>query len=300
MDVEKEEKKEKHSEISLRRYTCKQCGVVFDTSKKDVDVCVLCGEQSLDSEDCTEERSLQMFPFVKTEGDVEHDLRKKTWWNPLIPWAFKNKKNYSKIQKVYLPAILTNMKQDGRIVFLGGDRQTVIRDGKRTNEIKKYEIYYLVNFDYKNIFLNHSTKISGKLFSNICNYDYDLLEEFDSTTLKDAVCVLGDVSATEIGDKERERVAKYSLLKVRNQVNHNLKKLKNDDTKIEFYDAKEVLLPVYIVTISYRKKNYTYYMNGQNGDSYFFIPTGIIETILLSVLICASVFVITFFLTKLL
>ncbi len=284
---------------NVTEYNCKQCGVVFETSKSNVDSCIICGNQYIDSDEGQEIVNMKMLPFVKTEEDVIRDLKKKVGINPVVPWAFKSKKNISNIQKVFLPALLVNLKQEGRVVFFGGEKQKVIREGRRSTEIKKYEIYYNVHFDYKDVFLNHSTKISARLFSNICNYDCSQIVDFDYDSLRDTYYILGDVSATKIGNMERDRVAKCSLGRIRDRIQYPLKKLKSDDSKMEFYDSIQVLLPVYVVNINYRKKIYTYYMNGQTGESYVRIPTGTFEMILFGLIIWIILFIITYFIIRL-
>jgi hypothetical protein len=122
------------------------------------------------------------------------------------------------------------------------------------------------------------------------------MKDFTSSDVSDNSYIFGVVPATEMGKKERDRISKYSLLKVRNGIDHSLRKLKSDDTSIEFYDAKEVLVPVYVLTVQYRNKNYQYFMNGQTGQSYIFLPVGIWETILCVILFGGIVFLITYLL----
>ena len=281
------------SDVHGKKYTCGKCGSSFCWVKgKKSNRCIFCGTPSLDSDDYVEERPLSVVPFEKTIEDVERDFKKKVGWNPLIPFTFRRRKNLQNIKKVFLPAYLVNANQTGRIVFLAGDKERIIYRGRKCLQLKKYEVYNLVNFDYKGILLNVCTKVNNKIFVNICDYHYDNMEEFDASLMKDAIYVLGDVEATQIGNKERERIAKYSLLKVRNAIDHSLKKFKSDDTSVVFHDAQEVLLPVYIVNVSYHRKNYTYYMNGQNGKSYIELPVGILEIILFVILVGGIIFAI--------
>ncbi len=284
-------------EFPVTKYTCCKCGVVFGAKvDKKIDSCILCGNSNLSSEAYNEERPLFFIPFTQSDGDVQNDYKKKVFWNPLVPFAFKRKKNYQNIQKVFLPAFLVNVNHKGNVVFLAGDKQKIVQNGKKCMELKKYEVYHKIFIDYRNVLLNISTKIEDKLFTNLCNYDYAYMKEFTSSDVRDNSYIFGDVPATEMGKKERDRISKYSLLKVRNGIDHSLRKLKSDDTSIEFYDAKEVLVPVYVLTVQYRNKNYQYFMNGQTGQSYIFLPVGIWETILCVILFGGIVFLITYLL----
>lgn len=289
----------KDPEFLVRKYTCKSCGAVFCTDKSyKTNTCFLCGHHSFEKEEYNDTRKLLVLPFVKEEREVLKDYQKKIAWNPLIPFSFKKKKNYQVIQKVFLPAFFVNVNQKGKIVFLAGDKEKITEDGKKINILKKYEVHQLVNFDYKEILINTSTKIDNKLFVNICNYDYGAFQRLDSSIIKDSIYLLGDVEATEIGVKGRDRISKRSLLEVRNHLRHQLRKLKKDESVISFYDAEEVLVPIYIINIKYRNKIYSYMMNGQNGTSYFYIPIGILETILFSAILMGILFLITYLLVS--
>ena len=291
------EKKEELVEFPIKKYTCSKCGVVFGAGKdQKVDACILCGETQLECTEDGEVRPLYYLPFTETEDDVLKDYKKKVFWNPLVPFAFKRKKTLQTIHKIFLPAFLVNATHKGDVVFLAGDKEKITKKRKKVLEIKKYEDYYKVYVDYHNVLLNTSTKIEDKLFTNICNYDYASMKEFTVSDIGDARYIFGDVSATEMGEKERERISKYSLLKVRNNINHALKKLKSDETSIEFYDAKEVLLPVYYINVKYGKKEYPYFINGQTGHSYLYLPVGILKAVLWALLFGGIVFLITYLL----
>ena len=59
-----------------------------------------------------------------------------------------------------------------------------------------------------------------------------------------------------------------------------MKKLKSDKTSINFENTRKVLVPIYLLNVVYKGKDYTYIMNGQNGKSYINLPIGKFETIL--------------------
>ena len=268
------------TEIPVNKYVCSECGTVFCSPGGNmIDSCVLCGCTTFTKEDHIESRALSMIPFVKTEEEVWKDYRKRVRFNPLIPRAFKKKSLEKSIHKVYLPTYLVDVNQKGRVLFLAGDKDKVIQGGRKVTNIKKYECYYILNVDYKNILMNISTKIDSKIFTNICDYNFDTIEPVEISKIRDTSYLLDDVKATQTGEVERRRIARYSFLKIRNLIKHQLKKIKKDETSIVFSNAKQVLVPVYLINISYRNKNHQYIMNGQDGKSYISLPIGFLSTL---------------------
>ena len=285
--------------ISVKKYTCKKCGnVFFSDVENSARECVLCGNESLLEEDYKETRNLHIIPFEKTIDDAHKDYNNRISWNPIVPIAFKKKKKIVEIQKVFLPTFLVNADHTGNITFLTGDREVAVGDKGRQLVIKKYESLFSINIDYNNVLLSASSKVDNKLFANVCEYDYSSVKDYNFSYIKDTYYVLGDVGAALMGTKERERLSKYTIYKVRNTVNHTLKKLKSDETSIIFHDAIELLVPVYIVNVNYRGKLHQYYMNGQNGNSYLKVPIGILETLLFSIIVGGIIFLVSYLLVS--
>ena len=113
--------------------------------------------------------------------------------------------------------------------------------------------------------------------------------------MKDSAYLLGDIPINEIGDKGRGKIVKNTLSMTRDNVGHTLKKLKEDQTTLAFHDSKEVLVPVFLLNIPYRKKNYQFLMNGENGKCYFELPVGILPTIIFSIIVAAIVFALAYY-----
>ena len=286
---------EEPSGFVATQYICHECNASFCTSMRArVYNCVVCGSPSLTMDDYVESRTVKYIPFKKSDKDASRTFRRKTFWNPLVPFSFKFLKVKKHIQKVFLPAYLTDVNHNGIVVFIGGDKEKTIHNNRKCTEIKKYEVNQSINVDYKNVLLGVYSKINDKVFSNICAYDYRNLNEFNSRVVSDSFYVLGDSTITDVGDRGRNKIIKHSFSIARGNVRHTLKKLSKDQTTVVFQNTIEVLVPVYILTIQYRKKKYSFMMNGENGKSYVELPIGILSTCIFSIVITAIVFYITY------
>lgn len=284
-------------EIPVQRCTCRYCGVVFMGDRSHIPhECVLCGHTSLNVEDAYESRPLIVIPFEVPVEEAIRDYKSKISWNPILPMAFKSRKRIRNIQKVFLPTYLVNANHKGKLIFLAGDKQIAVGDKGRNLVLTKSKLLYSININYLNILLNVCTKIDNRLFVNLCNYTYGKHQDFSLAAIKDAFYIQGNVETTKMGTMERERLSRYSINKVRKEINHSLIKLKNDNTSVVFYDAKEVLIPVYIINVEYRGKIYQYFMNGQSGYSYLKLPVGVTETIIFSIIVGGLIFLVSFLL----
>ena len=282
---------EEPSGFVTTQYICHECNASFCTTMRArIYDCVVCGSPSLTMDDYVESRTMKYVPFKKSIKDARRTFRRKTFWNPLVPFSFKLPRVKKNIQKVFLPAYLTDVNHNGVVVYIGGDKEKVVRNHRKCTEIKKYEVNQSINVDYKNLLLGVFSKINDKVFSNICVYDYRLLSNFDSRAISDSFYVLGDCTITDVGEKGRNKVIRHSFSIARSNIRHTLKKLSKDQTTVVFQNTLEILVPVYIVTVQYRKKKYTFMMNGENGKSYVELPIGILSTCIFSIIITAIVF----------
>lgn len=276
-----------NTEIVVEEYTCRECGATFyTTSGKKIERCSLCGGKSFDNNTKKDECSYLLIPFKKTIKDAQRDYEKKTSWKPLIPFSFRGKKQSFLIQKVFLPAYLLQANHSGQFLFQGEDRE------KKAGyiEVKRYDVTETIQADYKNVLLNASNKIPEKKFSNLCRYSFSSAREFNSSDLKEASYLVEDLSQKEMKELGKNKIFKNSILLAQRNIHHAIKRLEEDNTTIEINDSREVLLPVYLLSIRYKNKTYQYFMNGETGKSYMNLPTAFFPTFVFSVIIFAVVF----------
>ena len=269
---------QENQKIVVTEYICKECGSHLCTLSNQKDICAICGGHSFKVEEYTETRTMLLVPFSKTINDARRNYRRKVLWNPLLPLSFKTRKKYQSIQKVFLPAFLVNANHSGQIVILGGEKGKVVKNRSKLRELKKYDVCQSINLDYKNVLLNASSKVKNLYFDNICNYNFKNIRNFTSHDITDASYLLGNVSTEEIGKKGRKKIFDYSLLLAEQRVKHPMKRLKEDNSVVKFYDSKEILIPVYLLSVEYKNHIYQYFMNGSNGKSYMELPISIVST----------------------
>lgn len=283
---------EKEEEIVVMEYVCRHCDSTFYTnSNKKIETCAICGSTSFDTNNRKIGGNLSIIPFRKTIKAAQNDYHRKTMWNPLIPFSFKGKKREQSIQKIFIPALLVNVNQKGQFVFAGEDRE----NSGRTVEVKKYDVYENVNVDYRGVILNSSTKINDRKFLLLCDYDSKNARKFNASDIKEASYLLADIFIEEAGEAGRKKISKNTVMLAQNEVRHSSAKLREDNTVIEFSDSKQVLLPVYLLTISHKDKLYQYMMNGESGKSHLPLPVAFFPTFLFFIFLFGILFAIGYF-----
>lgn len=281
--------------ISLLECHCNDCNSKFlTTDNNKFTNCIFCNSTNIEKIDTSVSNKIKLIPFKKEYKDVITDYNKKVRFNPLIPLVFKNKKNYSTLQKVYVPVFVTNISRTGEIEFIGGENGNIAND--KVVETRKYSVLQKINLNYLDVLLNISSKIDDEVFNIINNYDFFNIVEIDNKFFDDSFYLYEDISLNDISNKGKIDVDKHSIKIIRNNVKHSMKKLKSDNTKILFENTRELLVPVYIMKVKYNNKEYSYMMNGESGKSYINMPISIKNIIVTGSVIFIIVFLLSYLL----
>ena len=283
MEEEIEEKKE-----YIKKYHCNNCNVDFySKSSNDLNKCAYCYSTNINEAELSQDKGIKIIPFSISRDEAIRKYKKKVKFNPLVPLIFKKKDTIENMKRIYLPAFLSDVNQNGTIEFIAGDKNGKVVDNKR------YDVIHSVNFDYKDYLLSVSNNIDDDVFSSICEYNYNNLKDTKYSVEEDYF-IASNISPEEVATKGREKIAKHSVGIVRNNVKHSLKKLKTDESIINFVNAKEVYVPVYLLNVKYKNNNYQYIMNGENGKDKINLVYGILDIIIFSTIVAGIIFLIAY------
>lgn len=282
-------------ESELITYQCRDCGCIFQTHKNlSTEVCIFCNSKNINYVDGEKDNKPFVFAFKKEIDEAIKDYKSKIMFHPLVPLVFKKKKTTLNMRKAYIPAYLATVNFKGKIDFLAADKNMVVQDKKKMVETKKYDVSSDVNFDYVNVLINGYSKINERTFYSMADYNCGEVLDFKEDMLKDAYYIQADISSEDGATKVKNKVKNNSLRVVKNNINHQLKKLDQNNTITNFDFFKEVLLPVYFINVKYHKKDYLYIMNAESGRSVIHVPCGIIEVIIFSLLLFGILFLLAY------
>lgn len=241
---------------SLETYICNNCNCSFISSNKNI--CIYCGSNNISVTDSMDYSDYEVIPFNQSIDNVKKKYKSIIRYNYLLPFVFRKKSTYSKVKKIFIPAYLYNASIKGKISFIGADK--IMKN-------QKYEILHDISIDFNNVIVSSCEKIDDSIISSINDYNYEMLKEYDDTLIKDSSILESNKSENDVRNIVLNKITNMALNTVKNNVNHDLKKLDYNDTAVDFSSVKKVLIPVYSISIKYKNKDYLFYMNGYTGNS---------------------------------
>ena len=284
---------EDENQNTLKCYSCHDCKTKFLSTSSD-NTCIFCEGHNLVEEEVPGTINTYYLPFTSTLEDAKSDYKKCIRFKLLAPFSFRSKKNLDKMKKVYVPAVIRNSKIYGQIYFYGADNSKV----GNQNESRKYEICQSISFDFSNLFKSCYSKIDDEDFPIIKDYNFSMSSMYDNRVLDDSNCIIADIEGSVLDEKFTNTLQKCAISMVRDNVNHDLKKLKQNNTAVQTLSEQKLLLPIYMLNIRYKDKDYTYIMNAQNGKSSMKLDISIINVVLFSIVSFILIFAIVYLIAK--
>lgn len=255
---------------------CPNCGAIFNNEKYTMsDVCKYCGSSLVISfAEGVAPDGCVLFAFDKdTAREKFKEKLKKKWF---IPRAVKKGIADNKIESVYIPAYLCDISTTN---FYQGEIYTTSTDS-HGDTVKHYEsISGQKDVTEKNILLECSAEISQSLLEEIKPFDCKQVIKFAPEFL------LG--YSVEFFDKCLQDCKNQIKSIVRNRVKKViLKDYRYDgvnylDINTCYNECKysKILLPTYKFNYTYSGREYTTFMNGQNGKLSAGVPRSIFKII---------------------
>ena len=260
---EEEEKEVNKEEEKIITYHCNMCDTTFSAPKGILNIsCAYCGSKNASQVDAFDYSGYQTLPFVYTMNDAKSEYQKKVRLNPLLPKVFRSKKTTISIKKLYLPCLLYNANTAGKVSFLGADKIKNIQNIPK----QTFETQFDINIDYNNILVCGFSKIPDDLLGSVSGFNYSVLENYNENSIKDVYLVPFDEDEKAITTDLDDKIMKCSLGIARTNVEHQLKKLKDNKIKIGNNTLQKVLVPVYFLKIPYQNKDYLFLMNAHSGE----------------------------------
>ena len=235
-----------------------------------------------------------IIPFSVSLDDAVNAYKKKVLFNPLLPFTFKSKKIIASIKPLYLSARICNTNISGDVLFLGGNKTS---KNQKLSTIQKVELSYTSNFDYNNVYINTCSKIDDSFLNTVNDYNFSLVNGFNEDICGNTPIIIPDIDNNEVSDKLNKRTMNHALIIIRDNIQYGLKKLVENKMIITDKGGINICVPVYLLNIKYKDKNYIYLMNGQNGNSNLMVTIGILETCIFAFILFALIFLVGFLVT---
>lgn len=295
---EKEEENSKRGNEELVSFKCNNCGaeIVSDVNTYST-FCVYCGSSAIlkdkiNSEDMPD----YVIPFKITEEDARSAYNELLKGKMLLPRKFRKAKLSEKIRGIYIPFWAYDITYDGDIKFEGVDIEEWEDDEYEYEKRKYYDVIVRGHYEYKKVLCDASRFFNDDLMDSISPFDLNELIKYNHAFLCGYLADTYDVSKEESFNIAKERTTNSCISVARRESPHDEDYYTDDNLIIDKTKTYHLYLPVYILSVPFKKKIYTFAMNGQTGKLIGNLPIGKIRYALSIVSFFLVIFIGLFFL----
>lgn len=257
-------------------YSCQSCGgqVIGDETMGSTR-CPYCGNNIVVKEKFAGGlKPDYIIPFAKKQSDAMEGLRKHIQSYRFAPQSFYSRKNLQEIKGLYVPFWLFDSKADFNCMFEGKKFVRRWRQGDYDcTEYAYFSIEKSGKLNFSRIPADGSKKMDDHLMDALEPFDMSKMVPFKAPYLAGFLADCYDVSAEENRKRVNERVEKT----VKDEVRKTISGYEVVTSRGEFINphggrVSYALLPVWVLTMKWEDKLYTYAVNGQTGKIVGEIP----------------------------
>lgn len=281
------------SKDGLDVYRCKNCGAeIIADQNTTATFCVYCGSTAILKEKIDSGIAPNYIIPFKNEKESTYDAFTKLFkGRPLTPNAFKDVNNIKKISGVYIPFWAYDIKSNGNITFHCEDVRSWNTYDYHYIETTTYSTTVDCDLDFNKVLADGSSRFPDDLMDSLEPFDYGHLVDYNHAYLSGFLAEKYDVNNDVAFTRASQRVMNTSISKARSACRHGTAVVSKNDLSIDNKKTYYILLPVWMVSIKYKNKDYIFAMNGDTGKIVGDIPISVGKTIL-----WIFIFLIVFFL----
>ena len=214
----------------------------------------------------------KLIPFRVTRKEALASCRKYYEGRWLLPKIFLQPEHMEELQGGFVPFFLHNGTAFGRIVYDAQDSAPQDGPGKITKRIDNYTVTRQGTVRFENVPIIAPGLIPESFMQRLEPFDLSALQPIEES--KEAGS-MDDYSSMAIPDNRPEterRISELTAEVIRQSVSHSFVQETERDVKILEDHVECVLLPIYILTTKFGRKNYHFAVNGQTGEVFGDLP----------------------------
>lgn len=250
----------------IKEYTCLSCGVSM-VSSNDLKSCIYCNSKDIKEKEFNFKNDIEyIIPFKTTKQDAIDAFKKLCKQKWFMPKSFNVNKKCQEIKQLYIPVLLCDYDTTGVIETECEDISTWKSKGYKYTKMDKYKSTRGGNISFEKILVNISNKFKDEILDIINPYDLNELKEFDENIYSEILIEKSNKQKDDLINKVNEKTKNYFKEEMKKDIK-GYEQIKETDSSINLYNLKisTVLLPVWFLNIKYKKKTYTFVMNGQTS-----------------------------------
>lgn len=276
----------------LDLYNCNSCGaqIITDTTTS-ATFCLYCKNPTIIKNRFSGVfKPKYVIPFKITSDEAKRKY--KSWIRKKIfaPKEFKTKDEIDKVTGIYVPFWLFNSYVYGSIDGQARRVHSSTRGDYKYTTTKYYQVLRRGNTKYINVPVDGSKKLDDKMMQMIEPFEYKDLTEFSMQYMSGFMADKYDVDVDEASVVMNQRINEFFEKRLRDTIN-GYSSVAVNSRNINLSDISQhyAMLPIFLLTNSYKEKKYLFMINGQTGKIVGDTPLSLKKQILFTSIIFISV-----------
>lgn len=275
-------------------YTCQDCGAeIVADSETAATFCVYCGNTAILKNKLSGKFAPEsIIPFKKEKKDAEIAFTKVAKGKLFVPSDFTKKENIEKIKGIYIPFWLYDIEVFGNVECSATKVKHWSTSRISYTKTDYYKLYRSGSMKFFKVPVDGSKRFGNDIMSSIEPFEYNDLVKYNHAYLSGFFAERYDVSSEEAFSDARNRALESGKKAVLDDCKEfSSKTITNNNLNTSIIDKHYVLLPVWMVNVKYKKRNYLFAMNGQTGEFIGNLPLDKKKVFLWALFVFSIVFV---------
>ena len=252
----------------MRSYSCTTCGAQLICEESTAaTACPYCGNPTiLPGQFHGMLKPDYVIPFRLSKERAVEELKRHYRKKLLLPRVFAEENHIQKIQGIYVPFWLFDLRAEGSVTY-SASRSSTHREGNyRVTNTKHYKINRAGSIFFKRVPVDGSKKMPDALMDSLEPYNYQELTEFSTAYLPGFLADKYDVDASASYNRALNRCKTSTQASFRETVTgYENVRISHDGLKLKQEKMSYALLPVWLLTTKWKDNTYLFAMNGQTG-----------------------------------
>ena len=254
---------------SMNVYACQSCGgeIVVDETTG-ATTCPFCGNRVVMKEKFSGDlRPDYIIPFKKDKKAAKEAYYDHLKGKKFLPKLFKDENHIDEIKGVYVPFWLYDIDVEAEINYEGERVAATWRTGDK--QYTKHEVYSVERQGtdhYEHVPADGSKNMEDALMESIEPFNFKDAVPFEPAYLAGYIADRYDVDQKTRLERVKERVTKSTEAAFQNTVTgYTTLRQVNSNVDIRNIKTSYALYPVWVLSTTWKDKNYIFAMNGQTG-----------------------------------
>jgi len=262
-------------EKGMKAYSCPSCGaeLICDETTAATS-CPYCGNPTVvPGQFSGMLKPDYVIPFRVSKENAIEALKKHYSGKPFLPSAFTSQQQMEKIQGVYVPFWLFDGEASGSCTFSAELIEEYEDRDERVTKTDYYKLFRQGNMKFEKIPVDASTKMPDGHMDAIEPFDYAQMKPFSTAYLPGYLADKYDLTVEDSSARADGRCEKTFEDAMRSTASmFTISTLDHKNVQISRGEVHYALLPVWMVSVKWNKKNFLFAVNGQTGKTVGDLP----------------------------